>query len=76
MVATFMGVAFWFLMAGFMYYRNYEWAMILGGIVVSAGLIWAGIRRLQEREAERPDPPAPSDLPDYDFKDVKPEDFK
>ena len=51
--------------------RRYE--RFAGG---GAGLIWAGIRRLQEREAERPDPPAPSDLPDYDFKDVKPEDFK
>lgn len=48
-----------------------------GGVAVSAGFIFGGIRRPQERKIERPDsPPSPSDLPDYDFKDAKPKDFK
>ena len=51
--------------------------MALGGVAVSAGFIFGGIRRPQERKIERPDsPPSPSDLPDYDFKDAKPKDFK
>ena len=69
------GFAFWFLMAGFMYYRSYGWAMVLGGIAVSSGLIWGGIRRLRRRKADPP-LPAPSDLPGCDFKDTKPEDFE
>jgi len=77
MAATCAGLAFWFLIVGFIYYRNYGWAMALGGVAVSAGFIFGGIRRPQERKIERPDsPPSPSDLPDYDFKDAKPKDFK
>ncbi len=77
MAATCVGFAFWFLMAGLMYCRNYGWAMLLGGVAVGAGLILGGIHGLRERKAERPDsPPSPSDLPDYDFRNVKPEDFK
>ena len=74
--AIFSGFLFWFLMAGFIYYRNQGWAMALGAVTIAAVLIWGGLRRLRQNRPKRPESPPPSNLPDYDFKDTKPSDFE
>ncbi len=67
------GFFFWLLLAGLVYTGNSIGAVMLGAAAGGVFLIWAGIRRFAER---RPPPPPPSDLPEYDFKDIKPSDFE
>ena len=76
MWATCAGFVFWFLMAGFIYTKNSGMAAALGAVTVAGVLIWSAVGRYQERRAVRPEPPPPFDLPDFDFKDVKPKDFE
>ena len=67
------GFFFWLLLVGLVYTGHRIGAVILGAAAGGVFLIWAGIRRYAER---RPESPPPSDLPEYDFKDIKPSDFK
>ncbi len=70
------GFIFWLLFAGLVYAGHPIGAVILGAAAGGVFLIWAGIRRFAEGRPRRPGPPPPSDLPEYDFKDIKPSDFE
>ncbi len=70
------GFFFWLLLAGLVYTGHPIEAVILGAAAGGVLLIWAGIRRFAERRPRRPEPPPPSDLPEFDFKDTKPSDFE
>lgn len=74
--AAIAGFLFWVLMAGLIYTHNYRWGLILGLGTLLAAMAWGCLRWIWMRRQPRPEPPPKSDLPVFDFKDVKPRDFE
>ena len=77
------GFLFWLGIAYYFYQRDFTGAL---WFVAACGLLYGVWRLFFYLLASRPgpphmqdedvDPPARSDLPEYDFKNVKPEDFE
>ncbi len=82
-LGKFTGFVFWLGLAYFFYHRDFTGALWL---VATFGLIYGLYRLIAHLLASKPkprymqdegvDPPARSDLPDYDFENVKPKDFE
>ena len=77
------GFFFWLGIAYYFYHRDFAralWFIVASGLLFGPWLLffrlWASRPRPSHAQDEGVDPPPRSDLPDYDFENVKPKDFE
>lgn len=75
-VAVCLGFLFWLAIGYLFYQRDFMGVVALTLLCVGGLLFWRFLENMRERRRRRPVPPKPSDLPDFDFKDIKPSDFE
>lgn len=75
-VAVCLGFLFWLAVGYLFYYRNFFGVVVLTVLCFGGLILWRFLENMRERRRQRPDPPKSSDLPEFDFKDIKPSDFE
>jgi hypothetical protein len=71
------GFLFWLAISYFFYHRNVGGVVLLAAIAAGFSICWWIFSQLPRNDESRRSTPKPhSDLPDFNFKDVKPRDFE